>query len=540
MAAHAASTSDPGTIDLLSFAAPIWLSGLLLLPVIRWLHRGGRQRRAVPVSRLDLWQRSVASSPAAGERRPPDPAWRRRALLTALLFVALSEPQLPEPHARITLWIDDSLSMLTREANGTRLADGLDRARSLLADAPDAVVEVRTLSDPWQSLGVLNDATVSTLVAAAGRKPPTAPPAALLSRESLHWLLTDGAHAALLEWPRARSPDRVIQVGGVTRNVGLERLSARRNLNDTERYDVLLKVTNGGTADETRVVVFTTDAAEVGRSTHRIEAGASVLVNAVIPAASRVRAALQPADALAEDDEIVLDLRPLRRRRVAIDSKCPSALLAAIRAHPALAVAKEMSPDVEAALDCGSHAAARGVATLRVLADRLPTRPAGAVQWSSAVPESRRIRLDPERMQLAARLGARPADEVLLAAGDEPLIVKRAGSTKLLETSLDFGSEESARRPEIALLVNLMFEELLDDHLLDGIAIFDRGAGSAMVAPSVRAGATADSGLATDSRPIRNSARPLLLAALLVLLWEATALCLQWYRSIEPAGAEST
>ena len=98
--------------------------------------------------------------------------------------------------------------------------------------------------------------------------------------------------------------------------------------------------------------------------------------------------------------------QPLRRRRVAIDPECPAALLAAIGAHPALAVAKGMTPDVEAVLDCGTLAAARGVATLRVLADRMPTRPSGPVQWSSAVPESRRIRLDPERMQVAARLGA--------------------------------------------------------------------------------------------------------------------------------------
>ena len=253
---------------MLTFATPMWLSGLLLLPVIRWLHRGGRQRRAVPVSRLDLWRRAVASqSRAAGERRPPDPAWRRRALLTALLFIALAGPQLPEQRTDITLWIDDSLSMLTREEHGTRLAEGLAQVRSLLAAVPQADVEVRTLGDPWHGLDALNDGTIATLVAVAGRKQPTAPPAALLRRERLHWLVTDGAHAALFEWPGDGAPDRVIQVGGVTRNVGFERLSARRNLNDPERYDMLLKVANGGTADETRVVVFTTDAGELGRST---------------------------------------------------------------------------------------------------------------------------------------------------------------------------------------------------------------------------------------------------------------------------------
>ena len=536
MAAHAASPSGPGTIHLLSFAAPIWLSGLLLLPVIRWLHRGGRQRRAIPVSRLELWQRSAASSPAAGERRPPDPAWRRRALLTALLFVALSDPQLPEQRTRITLWIDDSLSMLTREAHRTRMVEGLAQARSLLAGVPDADVEVRTLGDPWHSVGALTDASVETIVAGAGRKPPTAPPVALLRGERLHWLVTDGAHAALFEWPGDRRPDRIIQVAGVTRNVGLERLSARRNLNDPERYDLLLKVTSGGTAVETRVVAFATDAGEIGSSTLRIEAGASALVNAAIPASPRVRATLQPADALAEDDEIVLDLQPLRRRRVATDSKCPAALMAAIRTHPALAVAKQSTPDVEAALDCGTHGAASDVATLRVLADRLPARPRGSVQWSATVPASRRIGLDPEGMQIAARLRARPGDDVLLAAGAEPLIIRRAGPVKTLETSLDFGSEESTRRPEIPLLVNLMFEQLLDDRLLDEIAIADRGAGSAMVAPG-RAGAIADSGRPSDSRALRNSARLLLVAALLVLLWEMIALGRQWYRSSDFAGA---
>lgn len=522
---------------MLSFATPIWLSGLLLLPVIRWLHRGGSQRRAVPVSRLDLWQRAAARSPEAGERRPPDPAWRRRALLTALLLVALSEPQLAEQRTHITLWIDDSLSMLTREAHATRIVEGLEQARTLLADVPHAVVELRTLGDPWRSLGALTDSTVATIVAGAGRKTTTAPPEALLRRDSLQWLITDGAHAGLLKWAGDRHPDRVIQVAGVTRNVGLERLSARRNLNDADHYDLLLKVTNGGTVAETRAIVFATDAGEIGRSTQRIEAGASVVVNTTMPASPKVRATLQPADSLAEDDEIVLDLRPLRRRRVATDAKCPAALLAAIRAHPGLVLAKENSPGVEAMLDCGTHGAVSDVETLRVRVDRLPTEPRGPVRWSSAVPESQRIRLNPERVRVAGRLAARSGDDVLLAAGDDPLIIRRAGPAKLLETSLDFGSEESMRTEEVPLLVNLMFEHLFGGSLLDEIAISDRGAGSAMVASLDHAGAIADAHPSSDLRQLRSLARPFLLAALLVLLWEMIALGRQWRRLKDFAGA---
>ena len=525
---------------MLSFIAPMWLLGLLLLPVIRWLHRGGRHRRAVPVSHLGLWRGATASSPAAGERRPPDPAWRRRALFTALLFAALTQPQLPAQRVRITLWVDDSISMLTREAQGTRLAVGLAQARALLAEAGPAEVELRTLGDPWRSLGMPTDAVVATLTANvvmasaatahAGAKAPAGPPAALLHRDSQHWLVTDGTKPAAFDWPGGRRPDRTIQVAAVTRNVGLERLSARRNGGDPDQVDLLLKVTNGGTAAEAREVVFTTDTAEVARTTQRLEAGASVLVNAVVPASTTVRARLQPGDALAEDDQIVLDLTPLRRRRVAIDATCAGALVAAVGAHPALVVAQDKAADVQAVLDCGARGAAPGMATIRVLADRAPTPPPGSVQWSSAVAEPRRVRLDTEQLRLAARLAVQPADAVLLAVGDEPVIVDRAGPSKLLETSLDFASPDSVRGAQIPLLVNLLFERLLAVNLLDGTAMTDRGPGSARVAPAVRAQADAGAAVPGASRLLRDGARPLLVVALLALLWEILALCAQCYR----------
>jgi hypothetical protein len=41
----------------------------------------------------------------------------------------------------------------------------------------------------------------------------------LLPDDRLHWLLTDGVHAALFEWPGESRPDRIVHVAGVTRNV---------------------------------------------------------------------------------------------------------------------------------------------------------------------------------------------------------------------------------------------------------------------------------------------------------------------------------
>jgi hypothetical protein len=522
---------------LLSFSTPLWLLGLALLPAMRWLHRGGPQLGELAVSRLALWRGSKPSRPTAGERRPPDPAWRRRALLAALLLIALAGPQLPERRVRVTLWIDDSLSMLTRETETTRLVEGLARARSLLAELGSADVEVRTLADPWHGLGALNDATAASVLAGAGRKEPAAPPAALLRRDSLQWLLTDGADATLFAWPGDRRPDRVIQVGAVTRNVGLERLSARRRGGDTETFELLLKVTNGGTADEDRAVVFSVGAAEVARTSVHLAAGASRLVEASIPASAIVRATLMPGDALAADDEITLDLAPLRRHPVALDPGCPKVLAAAVGSHPALALVSPGAGDAEAALECAGIGMPAGLPTIHVVADRFALRPRGPIQWSSEVAPARRIDLDGDRLQMAGHLQAQPADRVLLAVGDEPVVIIRAGPTRRLETSLDFAAIAAARGPELPLLVNWLFETVLDRSLLDAIAVVDRGPRSTLVAPLPIAGSPAATSAAKDPRPPSDHARLVLLVALLALLWEVVALARQGLRLGAPAGA---
>jgi hypothetical protein len=161
----------------------------------------------------------------------------------------------------------------------------------------------------------------------------------------------------------------------------------RASPNDPDRIDPLLKVTN-----ETREVVFITDAGESARSRQRIEPRTSTFVTASIAESPRVRVRLEPGDALVEDDTIDLDLAPLRKRRVATDSTCPGMVVAAVASHPGLAVAAADAADVQAALDCGSRASARDLATVRVVADIVPT-PLQGPWWSASVSESSRISL---------------------------------------------------------------------------------------------------------------------------------------------------
>lgn len=524
---------------MLSWASPWWLGGLLLLPLIRWLHRGGRQRRVLRVSRLALWQGRSANPATAGERLPPDPAWRRRALLAALLCIALAGPQLAQRDAAITLWVDDSLSMRARDVGPgaeMRLAAGLAQARAQLDQLAPAEITVRTLSDPWRERGPPDAAGVADLAAGAGRGEPAAPPAALLGPDRLHWLVTDGAHPALLDWPAGRRPDRVVLVAGGTRNVGLERLSARRHADDPDRIDVLVKLHNGGTAAESRELLLTSEAGELARSTQRLDAGASAFAVFTVPRSAELRARLQPGDALAEDDALELPLAALRPRRVAVDARCPQALLAALRAHPALqAVAADAAP-VDAALDCGGMGRQASGPAVLVRADRTPQRPAAAPSWSPDMAPSQRVDLDPSRLRTAAQLPPRPGDTVLLAAGDEALIVARAGPPKTIETSLDFAAMAAAAGPETPLLLNLMFEQLFDTPLLDAIALVERSPTASQVAASAPPAVATPASKTDTTSVLRDRSRPLLWAALLVLLWEVAALARQAWR-LRPEAA---
>ncbi len=524
----------------MSFAAPLWLAGLLLLPLVRWLHRGGRHRLEVPVSRLSLWRAAAVVQPAAGERRPPDPAWRRRALLAALLLLALAQPQQQPARRPLTLWVDDSISMLARDDKGTRLALGLAQARALLAERPAADVELRALSDPWAAPTAFSETGLLALRAAAGRREPQPPPAALLGRGREHWLLTDGADAAAFAWPDGRAPERVIEAGGITRNVGIERLSARRNPADPRQIDLLLKISNGGSAAETRELLVSAGGAEPLRSTQRIEPGQAVFVNLSVPSTNRVSATLQPGDALAEDDTLALDLAPLRRRRVAVDAGCAAPLKAALAVHPGIEVMPTGAAGAEAALDCGradaspNATAAATLPTLRVRSDQLPAPARGALLWPSSGPEWQGMPLERERLQVAGALTPRPGDRLLLVAGDVLLIVARAGPVPVIETALDFGAMAGQPGAETPLLVDLLFEQLFGSPLLDPIAINDRGAAASFVVPINkqvrRPAAAAASAAPADTLPQRDRVQPLLVLAALVLLWEIVALARQALR----------
>lgn len=505
---------------MLSFVTPAWLLGLLLVPVIRWLHRGGPQRRAVPVASLALWRKAEVTGPAAGGRRPPDPAWRRRALIATLLSLALAGPRSAVEVDKVTVWVDDSLSMLTREDGVPRLVRGLELAAAQLAARPGVAIEIRALSRPWEMRSTLDAKTIAEFVAAAGQQEPLPPPAALWRSDHEHWLVTDGTSGAL----DARVYSRVIRVGDTRRNVGLLRLSARRSLEDRDRLDVELEARNGGDAKEDRVVVLTGDVGEIARTTLHLAPGESATVSAATTMSSQLAADLEPNDALEADDTISLDTSELSARRVSVDPSCPASLQSALRAHPALTIAGD-AVDAALSVSCGATAAADSQPLLDFRRGESPQAVDGPLLWSSAVDSSSR-RLGAYSLRTAGRL-APPRDEdvVLLAAGATPLVVRRAGgAATVIETSLDAESDAGDDPASLPLLVAFLVDQALSTSLLDAVAVTARAPDSVMVVPRTVADIANQASVTTAASSSRSWSRPLLLAAMLALFWECLVL----------------
>ncbi len=243
----------------MTLATPAWLLGLLLVPAIWYLHRSGPILRRHPVASLDLWQDDRARAAQAGERRPPDSAWLRRAAILTLLCIALAGPQWQRPAARVTLWVDDSLSMQTVEDGETRLGRGLRLAQAALRETAVHDVIVRPLSDPARAYPSVNAVTMQAIESRAGTREPQLPAPDALAPARAHWLVTDGADEGINAWLGNTAVERVIQVASSSRNVGITRVTLRPQPADPQSGAIQILLRNGGSEPED------TDCRSIGR-----------------------------------------------------------------------------------------------------------------------------------------------------------------------------------------------------------------------------------------------------------------------------------
>jgi len=508
----------------MNFAAPAWLFGLLLVPVIWYLHRTGPILRRHPVASLDLWRDARLEAMQAGRRRRADPAWIRRAAIAVLLSLALAGPTLPRGGERVTLWVDDSLSMQTRQSGPTRLERGLDLAVTALRAAGVRDVETRVLSSPWRAGAGLGPSDRGMITSQAGRSEPQLPDPAPLDRSRSHWLLTDGADPSVNAWLAAAPVTRVFQVAENSRNVGIARLSARPQPADAMALAIQVQLTNAGSRAESRRVVVTTDAGVIGAREVSIEPGSTAAMSFEARAPVRsVEARLLPADALPDDDAVSLDTTSLAPVATVVDTMCPIAVLRAIHAHPALRPSN--ASDARLVVDCGGATSANpALARIRVGNGAAETVDGSTLLWAPGFAD--RLPRTPLATSLRPRGhldAAGPADSVLLETGTEPLIVLRHGPPRVVETSLDFSAPDIANQDSLPLLVGLLVDVAMDEDLLSRSAAGGRGVLASNVGPLETLQARSE---AAPPVPLHDSPLllPLLLLAMTLLTWDAGVL----------------
>jgi hypothetical protein len=490
---------------VLTLATPAWLFAWLFVPAIRWLHRSGPPRRRVPVPSLAPWPRTERVGPAAGVRRPPDPAWRRRALLVALLAAALAGPGWIARPDRVTLWIDDARSILTREGASTRLDAGLALAARALAD-DGAAVEVRTLCTPWRAWRELGTDAASAIAAGAAEHDACAPPpAALRGTNARHWLLTDGAR----ELPGLDSYERVLRVGSATRNAGIVRLAARRSLGTPGHADVEIEVRTGGAVDERRTLVLDDGERRIATFPLQLPPGAAKTLRTSVPLPESLRAHLDPADALVADDALALPSGALPALQAVVDPACAAVLRDAIHAHPALR-AGEGAPAI--AFTCGGRETRPGEYHVRFAAGT-DAAVVETLAWSPAAAAASRRRVTAESVRVRGRLAPDVGDRVLLSAHGAPVVVQPTTGT--IDVALFPGSGDAAA----PLLIAFLADAAAGRPLLDAPAVVRRAAGSVAIAPRATGGsAPAAAPGPSTARRVDLARVPLALASLLLLV----------------------
>jgi len=461
------------------FYDPLWLAWLGIIPVIRWLHRWHAPLSAWPVSAIFLWQHATQEDAPGRTKKPPDPVWRRRALLVAFLICALANPYWKSESALLTVWVDDSLSMLAVENGSTRLETVLATlARELdESDASWAEIELSSLSDPervrqisgsfaadpgdWQSGPLLE---------------PTGPPGPLMSDASSHWLLTDGASEGVRSWARRVGIERLLQTGSATENSAVSHLAARRNLAVATDLDVLVSISNSGLESDARRIALYSGGQLLAFSDLSLPAGQTLhwqpqVVAGDLPLTARLSA----GDVLRRDDELTLSVERFVPLATVVEASCGAALRRAIATHPSLRISRtETRPALSVSCPrdnfpepvMTSSISAR--ARVRVL-NAAPRLAVTTPTWMPYAGDRSNLALSAAWLSAAQwpdRAGS-AKDRVLLASADMPLVVLRdqdaesarsSDAVRFVDTIVDMGQPLFVRQPEYAGFVGALVD----------------------------------------------------------------------------------
>jgi len=300
---------------MLSVAAPIWLTGLAVIPLIWWLHRLGDRDAAPPVSAAFLFYTQADETKTSHTLPRANPLWILRATLLSLLVLALTRLTWTlDSERHITVWFDDSLSMHAHEDERPRTAIAARKLGAALDEADPAKVQIRLLSDhrlQFDASALAGEPRAAAIARWADSHRPGSPQIPFtLPRVTENWLVSDGADRRVNAWMDDAVFSRTIAVGSETENAAITAIMARRSLQQTTLHHGSVRVHNLGAADSKRILSVRADGQVILNEDIEITPGGAIYRSFRVPAdTALVVATLLPGDALVLDDtlEIALD-----------------------------------------------------------------------------------------------------------------------------------------------------------------------------------------------------------------------------------------
>lgn len=433
----------------MTFLAPWWLLGLVLVPALLLWGLLAPRGRPVTVGSLLLWRRALsggATGRPTARLRLRDPLLWLDAACIALVILACARPAFDtarplEPVATVVLDRTASMQMPSSGPAGVRWKDAHRMLAAVLEEAGSGPVWLVQVPGPVD--------------AAAAETRPAPEVVAWLGSEGAPQLAEGDVYRAALDEavrppglpvlvatdiaPSESLPDdvHVLAPGGSCRNAGLERVAARI---ENDRWWLLVAARAAAEAPSpTGLTVSAADGAlaEVGDFVSPGEK-AEVVVPVDDPPPERVHVALTGRDDdFPPDDDGFLILRATGTPRVALVGDVPAVLQRAVRAFGGVA-AVTASPDEpmprdetdvvvasKASLPPGWDGPAAVVAPSEAVGPVRPGEGTVAAEWTVSAdhPLAEALYLPPPRLTEVPRYTLEPAAQVLVGTREAPLIV---------------------------------------------------------------------------------------------------------------------
>lgn len=476
------------------FAEPLWLLGLLLLPLLWWLERRWMVLPRRAVATLFLWREAaIEGAERAVRRRRPVALWRwlRRAGLLAAILTALARPEWAGQASPLVVVVDCSASMAAGRGaaagGGTRLDEARRGLRAELETAghPSRALLIAAGGEPrrigdWSSPAELLT-RLETLAALPGAADLPAA-VALAQAEAAH---VPGARLLVLtdDPPPRLLPTGIAwrQVGESADNLGIVALALRAPPLAAGELSAFVEVQNAGRQPRRTVVELTSGGAPLWTTELLLAAGERRGVSSppLLPRASEVRVRLLGgSDALALDDEAFAVVPRRQALRLLWVSDGRPFVSAALGLHPGWEVTRLTTAAYRVARLLPAH-------EVRVLDGALPERaePGAILRFLPGEDGGRAILVEevagavpslldrgaaggrvPLLVTRPARLEARDGFDELFAGPQGPLAIARKGGDAGLRREVRLGFDPEAgglsRRVELPILLHQAIEWL--------------------------------------------------------------------------------